>query len=156
METELHSKKNQITLNDSEFIKEYRKFLFEFQEQLLKEKQIELPLVNEFADGVYMRTVFMEKDAFVIGKTHKTEHFNIVHTGSANVMIDGEIRFIQAPDMFISGKGVKKVLRIFEDMTWSTVHKIDNKDLIKNKGLLDVEKTVKKLTPLMVCNREEE
>ena len=153
---ESNLKKNQALLSDSDFIKEYKVRILELQEQMRKEKQIEMPLVHEFSDGVYMRTIFMEKDIWVIGKTHKTEHFNIIHTGSCNLMIDGVISYVKAPYMFVSGKGVKKVLRIIEDMTWSTVHPINNDDLIKEDGLIDVEKTSKKLEPFLVCDRLEE
>ena len=123
---------------------------------MLREDQIDLPLVHEFTPGIYMRTIFMPAGLRVIGKTHKTEHFNIVHTGKARVMINGEIKEIKAPDMFVSGQEVKKVLYIEEDMTWSTVHRIEDEWLIMDGDRIDIDASVKVLEPLMICSEEEE
>ncbi len=145
-----NSKNNLTSLN------EYRMKLQEFQEALLKEEQIDLPLVHEFTPGIYMRTIFMPAGAWVIGKTHKTKHFNIIHTGKAKVMINGEIKEIKAPYMFVSGQEVKKVLHIEEDMTWSTVHHIEDEWLVMNGDKIDIAESIKILEPLMVCSEEEE
>lgn len=84
--------------------------------------QVEMPLTHSFATGVYIREIFMPAGTFVIGHEHKTEHFNIVLTGSADVMIDGTVQQIIAPCIFKSGAGVRKLLVIHEDMRWATVH----------------------------------
>jgi len=135
---------------------EYLRQLLEIQEDMLKEEQTECPLVHEFTPGIYMRTIIMPAGAKVIGKTHKTEHFNIVHAGKADVMMNGKIQEIKAPDMFVSGKDVKKVLHIKEDMVWSTVHSIDDSWLVMDGDKIDIEESVKVLEPLMVCSKEEE
>jgi hypothetical protein len=98
----------------------------------------------------------MPAGTVVIGKTHKTEHFNIVHTGSAYVMMNGETRLIKAPDMFPSKAGVKKVLRILEDMTWSTLHPIKKRDLVKTGEKIDVDATVNRLEKKLVLSFKEE
>ena len=85
-------------------------------------EQIELPLTHHFSPGIYMREIFMPKGAFVIGHKHKTQHLNVVLSGSARVMVDGQIYDIQAPYIMESGPGVRKVLFIEEDMRWATVH----------------------------------
>jgi quercetin dioxygenase-like cupin family protein len=130
---------NQLT--EEEFLNGYRKYLLNLQDNLLKEDQIDLPLVHDFTPGIYVRTIFMPKGTFVIGKTHKTEHFNIVHSGRANVMIDGEYKEISAPDMFVSKEGVKKVLWILEDMVWSTIHATTetNLDILEKELILTFE-----------------
>ena len=88
-----------------------------------------MPLLHDFAPGCYLRRIFMPAGTFVIGKTHKTEHFNFVLSGKANVMIDGDIKFLEAPDVFISGPGAKKVLYILDDMIWGTLHVTEETDL---------------------------
>lgn len=135
---------------------EYQLTLLEIQNEMLKDEQVELPLTHDFTPGIYMRTIFMPAGAWVIGKTHKTEHFNIIHTGRAKVMMEGDIKEISAPDMFVSGQEVKKVLYIEEDMTWSTVHRIEDDWLIMDGDKIDVEATVEKLEPMMICSKEEE
>jgi quercetin dioxygenase-like cupin family protein len=121
-----------LSLNKKQFTELYRKHLLLLQDNLKSEKQIDMPVEHNFQPGLYIRQIFMPVGTFVIGKTHKTKHYNIVMSGRANVMVDGEIEMIQAPDMFISNAGVKKVLYILEDMVWLTTHPISD---IKYTGL---------------------
>ncbi len=94
----------------------------EVEAKLLPCPQVEMPLKHQFAPGVYLRTIFMPAGTFVIGHEHKTEHFNIVLQGRAKVLIDGVVTEIKAPDVFVSGVGVRKVLYIVEEMIWATIH----------------------------------
>ena len=114
---------NEIT--NEEFTAAYRAKLLEIQDQCATEEQVELPLLHDFAPGLYLRRIFMPAGTFVIGRTHKTEHFNIVLSGSARVMADGVIMTIKAPHVFKSSAGVKKALYILEDMVWLTTHPTD-------------------------------
>ena len=82
----------------------------------------ELPLTHTFSDGVYAREIFMPKGMFVVGHVHNTTHLNIVSTGKALVMIDGEMVEITTPYTFESKAGTRKVLYILEDMFWTTIH----------------------------------
>jgi len=101
--------------------------------------QIDLPLAHYFAPGVYYREIFMPAGVFVIGHQHKTEHFNIVLTGSASVMIDGKVEVITAPCTFKSLPGVRKILYIHEDMRWATIHPTDVQDLGELEELLIIK-----------------
>ncbi len=94
------------------------------------------PLTHQFSPGLYIREVLMKKGIFVIGHTHLTEHFNIVLTGRALVMINGNIQRIQAPCIFKSGAGVRKVLFIEEDMRWATTHVTELTDLAELENAL--------------------
>lgn len=89
---------------------------------------IELPTIGLFSEGVYLRTIFMPKGSIVIGKQHKTRHFNIALTGKAEVWINGEYKLIEAPTIFESLEDVRKVFYILEDMQWTTVHPTELKD----------------------------
>jgi hypothetical protein len=92
------------------------------EEQLLQLEQVNCPLVHRFAPSVYMREITMPAGSFIIGHEHKTEHFNVVLTGKARVMMDGVIEDIVAPCVFVSKPSVRKVLYIIEEMKWATVH----------------------------------
>jgi hypothetical protein len=124
-------KKNQLTLNEAEFTAEYHKFLVNLQNDFKNHKQAELPLMHEFTPGLYVRSILMPAGSWVIGKTHKTEHFNFVRTGLAWLMIDGKVSVVRGGDLFVSPAGCKKVLRIIEDMVWSTTHVTEETDLEK-------------------------
>ena len=92
--------------------------------------QRDCPLKHYFAPHVYVREIFMPADSIVIGKIHKTEHFNIIQKGSATLISeDGSRKLLEAPYTFVSKGGVQKVLYIHEDMVWSTIHITENRDL---------------------------
>jgi hypothetical protein len=157
----LNSKNNQLT--QSEFLVEYRLQLLELQEALLKEEQTELPLIHDYAPGLYMRRIFMPKDTFVIGRTHKTEHFNIVMSGVAKVMIDGEMKLFDArnyPFVFKSGENIKKVLHILEDMIWATQHpteKLTKERIAQIEASEEAEQAfIDEIGEEIICSKEEE
>jgi hypothetical protein len=93
--------------------------------------QVELPLKHQFAPSVYLREIFMPKGTFVIGKKHKTEHFNVALSGEADVLIDGVFQRIKAPCIFKSKAGCRKILSIIEDMKWATIHPTEETDIPK-------------------------
>lgn len=95
------------------------------EKELLNLPQVECPLKHNFAPGVYMREITMPAGSFIIGHEHLTEHFNVVLTGKARVMIDGVIEDIVAPCYFISKPNVRKVLFILEEMKFATIHPTD-------------------------------
>ena len=124
------------------------------EKTLLSFPQIVAPLVHRFAPGVYIREITMPAGSLIIGHEHKTEHFNIVLKGRADVMMDGQIvDTIVAPCTFVSSAGVRKLLHIHEEMIWQTVHptaetdicKLEEELVIKSKtfqeNLLELEKT---------------
>ncbi len=119
-------KKNQLTLFDK---LNYKKWLLGFQAELKKLPQIEPDIKNSFSPGVYARTIYLKAGTWLIGKTHKTEHFNIAHTGSANVMIDGQIKLVCGGDFFKSEPGSKKVFEVITDMKWTTIHPTEKTDI---------------------------
>lgn len=99
--------------------------------------QVECPVTHRFAPGVYLREIFMPADTVVIGKVHKTRHFNILIQGACLIVhSDGTREELRAPCTFVSDCNVQKVLYILEDMIWQTVHVTDETDLSKLEPLL--------------------
>lgn len=94
----------------------------EAAETMVQFEQVEMPVIHDFAPGVYTRTIYMPAGTLVIGHVHKFEHYNIILKGRAVVEMDGETKELVAPLMFRSGAGVQKKLHILEDMEWTTVH----------------------------------
>jgi hypothetical protein len=84
--------------------------------------QVPLPLTHRFQPGVYLREIFMPAGTVVVGYRHKTKHWNIVLTGSAEVVMErpGEEAAapIVAPAIFESEAGVQKRMIIREDCRW--------------------------------------
>lgn len=102
-------------------------------------EQIHMPLMHLFAPGIYCRQITMPRGTFVVGHEHKTEHFNVVLTGKARVIVDGITTEISAPCVFVSGAGVRKVLYIIEDMKWLTIHATDETNVAKLEELLIIK-----------------
>lgn len=99
--------------------------------------QTEMPLKHHFAPGLYMREIFMPAETVVIGRIHKTEHFNILVKGSCLIVNDdGSREVLRAPMVFVSKAGVQKVLLILEDTIWMTTHVTDETDVEKLEEML--------------------
>ena len=97
--------------------------------RLLSGPQVEVPIVNHFAPGIYLREAIMPAGALVIGHAHKHEGFNIVLTGSALVKIDGKICEIKAPCILKAAAGTRKIAYVIEEMRWVNVHATTETDL---------------------------
>lgn len=96
---------------------------------------MDLPVEHRFAPDIYIRELFMPAGLIVIGHAHLTSHFNIVLSGEAAVIMNGELRVIRGPSTIVSDAGIRKVLHIREDMIWQTVH--SNPENITNVPTLE-------------------
>jgi len=104
--------------------------------ELGKQPQTECPLKHYFAPGVYIREITMPAGAIIIGKIHKTEHFNIIQQGKVSLIHEDKTELLEGPMTFVSKGGIQKVLYIHEETVWSTVHTTDERDLDKLEALL--------------------
>jgi hypothetical protein len=92
----------------------------------------ECPLTHEFADGVYVRTIFIPKGMIIVGKIHRHAHPNFLMKGEVSVVTEsGGIQRLKAPIAMISPAGTKRVVFTHEDTVWSTVHVTEETDLAK-------------------------
>lgn len=131
--------------------KAYNDKVEEFETSLFSAKQPDCPLSHFFGPGVYIRQITMHADDLIVGHEHKTEHFNIVLKGKANVMMGNEIvEVIEAPCIFISKPGVRKVLYILEEMIWATVHVTEETSMDKLEEELIVKSESWKINNKMI------
>jgi hypothetical protein len=98
-------------------------------EWLGTQEQVDCPLRHYFAPGVYIREIFMPAGSFVIGKIHKTEHFNVVLKGKFSIVSEDRTETFEGPYTFVSKAGVQKALYIHEDTVWQTIHLTTERDL---------------------------
>lgn len=89
------------------------------------------PLTHTFADGVYVREIFIPKGTLVVGKIHKHSHPNFLLKGDVSVATEDGVSRIKAPSSMISKAGTKRVVFAHEDTVWVTVHVTDSQDLVK-------------------------
>ena len=102
------------------------------QAALAQFEQQECPVGHLFAPGLYLRTIVMPADTFVVGKTHATAHPNILISGEVTVWTheDG-VQRLQAPKAWVSSAGVKKALYTHTECVWMTAHATDKTDLVE-------------------------
>ena len=94
-------------------------------------EDISLDPNNQFASGVYARELSISKGSLIVGKVHKTEHFNIISKGDISVATKDGIMRIQAPYTFVSKAGIQKVVFAHEDTVWTTIHATNETDIDK-------------------------
>lgn len=119
-------------MNEAVVTSDFHRDLRELRQELAHYPQTDCPLIHRFAPGVYLREIHMPADTAVIGKIHRTEHFNILLKGRC-IMIneDGSRLELRAPLTFVSKAGVQKVLYIIEETLWQTVHVTRETDMVK-------------------------
>jgi hypothetical protein len=83
-----------------------------------------------FADGVYCRVMKVPAGSIVIGKAHRTTHISILLKGKASITADdGSISYIEAPGVFVTPAGKKKMALVVEEMWFANIHPTDTEDL---------------------------
>lgn len=89
-----------------------------------------LPLKHSFAEGVYVREIFIPKGFVLTGKIHKHSHPNFLLKGEVIVVTEHEGRqHLIAPLSLISKPGTKRAIIALEDTVWITVHVTNETDL---------------------------
>jgi len=93
-------------------------------EKLTKE---DLEPIHYFADGMYLRSLFIPQGVAVVGEMHKYSHFTILAEGTSTIVSqDGEVKAV-APFVFTSTPHAKRCVYADTDCTWITVHlNLDN------------------------------
>ena len=142
--------KQEHTLEQLERVERFRDLIMEFEEQLInlpgsygdpKETgRNEVantinPLKHTFADGLYIREIFMPKGQIISTGIHKIEHPYFVQKGDVSVLTDEGIIRIKAPYNGITKPGTKRLIYMHEDTIWITVHATDKlkpEDVLKD------------------------
>lgn len=80
------------------------------------------PLRHEYADGCYIRTIFMPAGTVITSKIHKVCHPYFVLRGRVIVVTEQGSVEIKAPYRGITPAGTKRAIHVLEDCEWTTVH----------------------------------
>ena len=87
------------------------------------------PLKHSFADGVYVREIFIPAGTLIVGKIHKHSHPNFISSGRVAVMTEEGPKEIVGPCTMISPAGTKRLVYAYEDTVWTTIHVTDKINL---------------------------
>lgn len=116
-------------LQQAECSEATRSRIADLQDFGAKLPQLELQTLHYFAPGMYARVVARPKDALIVGKVHKAEHFYIVTRGRVAVDSGDGVVIHEAGAVVISKPGTKRAVLALEDSICMTVHRTDLTDL---------------------------
>lgn len=91
--------------------------------------QIDLRVEHHFSYGVYARTLYIPEGITLTGEIHKYENLNILVKGRMSVLVDGQMKILEAPFTVVSPPGTKRIAWALEDCIWTTIHGTHEKDL---------------------------
>lgn len=91
-------------------------------ELIVKGNTDSFPLKHSFADGIYVREMFMQKDSLVIGKVHKNDHIWFLLIGDLEIATDNGVESYIGPCYVKASAGTKRVLRAVTDTIFINVY----------------------------------
>lgn len=101
------------------------------QVEVLKLPQAEPITTHRFADGMYCREVFRKEGTLVVGKVHKKEHLFMLIQGVMTLWTEQGMKTVEAPFIWVSSPGTKRVTYAHSDCIAVTVHQVSSRDLEK-------------------------
>ena len=107
-----------------------RSAIFRMEDRMLQEQQVDIPIINRFAEGLYSREMIVEPGVLWTGMVHKQQHIGILLEGRM-IVPDGKggSEEIAAPRVEISEPGIKRVGYVLERVRWITVHATELTDV---------------------------
>ena len=89
----------------------------------------DVPVEHIFADGLYMRQIFLRKGLAITGRLHKQDDLQILIYGDLTIYTEGGMKRYVGHAAFRSKAGVKPFAVANEDTLWATVHHTHLTDL---------------------------
>lgn len=96
---------------------------------MLKYEQAELKTEHFFANGVYLRMLYVPATCMIVGKIHKSEHLFVLAQGKMTIARDGLRKTFEAPAVIVSQPGVQRAGYAHEDCVCMNIHRTDKIDL---------------------------
>lgn len=84
-----------------------------------------MPTKSTFADGCYIREIFVPAGQFFTTEIHKKDHPFFLLKGKLSMVSEHGVLNIEAPYHGITKKGTKRLVQIHEDVVFITVHATD-------------------------------
>ncbi|SNT33752.1 hypothetical protein SAMN06265795_12646 [Noviherbaspirillum humi] len=90
--------------------------------------QRDLPVEHEFADGMYIRRMFIPKGTVLVGKIHKKACVNMVEKGDIAILTETGAKRVKAGFTIVSPPGLQKVGYANEDTVFTNIFRTDVSD----------------------------
>jgi quercetin dioxygenase-like cupin family protein len=80
------------------------------------------PLKHTFAEGIYVREMFIQEDGLIIGRVHKNDHIWFLLTGELEIVTDNGPELYIGPCYIKAPAGTKRVLHAITDSIFINVY----------------------------------
>jgi len=80
------------------------------------------PLEHSFAEGLYIRKIFIPKGFFVVGSYHPESFVSFIERGHMSILTEDGVKRVYGAQTQISPAGTKRFGFAHEDTVWVTVH----------------------------------
>jgi hypothetical protein len=112
---------------------EIRSAIDALKDQLLacEGAQTDWPAEHTFADGMYMRTLFIPKGTLLVGKIHRKTCLNILASGDISILTEHGARRVRAGFTGVSQPGIQKVGFAHADTIFINVFRTEETDLAR-------------------------
>lgn len=81
--------------------------------------QVDCPIRNYFAPGIYAREISIPQGTVVVGATHKTDNIVIVSMGRLRIITEAGPIEVKAGDTFTCKAGMKNAVVALENSRWT-------------------------------------
>lgn len=96
--------------------------VYRLESEIAKLPQVDCPVRNFFAEGLYAREMTLPAGTVITGAVHKAEHITIISKGRVQVVRQDGVQEFCAPCIFISPPNTKNAVHVIEDAVWTTFH----------------------------------
>ena len=79
------------------------------------------PLKHTFAEGIYVREMFIQEGGLVIGRVHKNDHVWFLLSGELAIATDNGVEYYSGPCYVKASAGTKRVLNAITDSIFVNV-----------------------------------
>lgn len=109
-------------MSDEVTIKKEHIPIYRLEQSIRTLPPVEMPVINDFCEGIYARTITIPAGTLLTGAIHKKECFFVVRSGSLLVTTDTEPVKADAGFMSITKPGTKRAGYALEDTIVTTFH----------------------------------
>jgi|GEM_PF-1355064 len=82
----------------------------------------DMPVRHIFAEGLYIREIFMAKNMVIVGKLHRHSYYSMMISGDISCLTENGIKRMTGSNQSIAPPLVKRFGYTHEDTIWQTVH----------------------------------
>lgn len=97
-------------------------------EQMLCLPQVECPVREYFAPGLYAREITIPKGAVIVGAVHRTQNMAVLSRGRLRLVTDSGSKEIEAHHVMTVNPGGRNAAVALEDSIWTNYHPTDETD----------------------------